>query len=478
MLKNIHLKAKLGLIFFAAKWFEEVVLGEIGSTNQFKKFIEEDTGKIRSELEKYFEVINFPIVSSMEKAWNISRDLLSKDVDCILFIFPVWTEDEYILPFKDLMKIKPSIIWACTPYLKAPDKSDIMTLFRNSGIVSIFESFGVFKKIGLKPFFVTGFYGSLEPYEKIRKISCASKIYKNLKTSKLGILPYRNEQMIVTYVDEFRLYSQIGPVVDYISVLQLKKASDNILNDQVNEYVSDIKNKFKIDTRITDENLFSSARAALGMQKIIEDKNIDGLALSDLNSELHEVIGLRPCLYPEKLANSQIVVGNEGDLGCTTGMLILQRLTKNPVMFTEIFNFDLEDNTVVAGHAGPSNYLLAQNEKDVKITPDYELINATKKISGVWMEFIGKPGRVTMLNLICTNDSFQFTILQGESLGGNLKLIGYPHYYIKIDPTIEKFLISNAENGVSHHWVVVNGDVVDELCYLADILNINKVTFK
>ncbi|MCL5073021.1 MAG: hypothetical protein M1308_19350, partial [Actinobacteria bacterium] len=241
------------------------------------------------------------------------------------------------------------------------------------------------------------------------------------------------------------------------------------------KYVEEIKTKFKIDRRITAKNLFNSAQAALGLQKIIEDRQLDGLALSDLNKELHEVMGLRPCLYPEKLAHSSKVVGNEGDPGCTTGMLILQKLTGNPVMFTEIFNFDREDNTIVAGHAGPSNYFLAQQESAVKITPDYELMDARSEISGVWMEFIGKPGRVTILNLICTIDSFQFTILGGQSLGGKVRLDGYPHYYVKIDPEIDNFLVSNAENGVSHHWAIVNGDVKDELCYLAEMLNIKKI---
>lgn len=193
------------------------------------------------------------------------------------------------------------------------------------------------------------------------------------------------------------------------------------------------------------------------MQKIMEDRDIYGLALNDLNQELHEIIGLRPCLYLEALARSVRVVGNEGDIGCTNAMYILNKLTGKPVMFTEIFNYDRQENTIVAGHAGPANYLLAESDNKVTITPDYELMDATSDISGVWMEFIGKPGRVTLLNLICTLDSFQFTILGGESLDGKLRIDGYPHYYIRIDPDMTEFLKSCAVNGVSHHWAVVNG---------------------
>ena len=470
-------KPKIGLVFFAARWFEEVVLGGGETSQEFTKFLNEDTSKVKDALLKDNEVMSFPVVTSMEKAWDTCNKLLSGDLDAAVFCFSVWSEDEYLLAFKDFMKIRPSIIWGYTPYKNAPKKSNIVTLFKNSGIVGTVEGFGTVAKMGARPFYVFGSSLDEKPVDEINKITRAAKVCRELKTTKLGLLPYRNFQMIITYVDEFRLYSQIGPVVEYISCLQLKKASEKISDDKVNDYVKEIKNKFKIDKRITDDNLFKSAKASLGLEKIIIDYKLNGLALSDLIPELHEVMGLRPCLYPESLAKSEVVVGNEGDLGGTTAMLILRKLTGNPVMFTEIFNLDYDANTIGTGHAGPSNYLTAQSDDKVTITPDYELMDATSDIGGVWMEFIGKPGKVTILNFICTNDNFQMTILNGESLGGDVRFDGYPHYCIKIDPKMSDFLKSNSFNGTSHHWAVVNGDVKEELSYLADMLGIKKVLF-
>ncbi|MCX6347140.1 MAG: hypothetical protein NTZ89_04285, partial [Actinobacteria bacterium] len=135
------------------------------------------------------------------------------------------------------MKIKPTIIWGVTPYKNSPKLSNIMTLFKNSGIVGTVEGFNVTVKMGVKPFYVFGSYYDDEPVKKINKIAKSAKAYKDLKRAKLGILPYRNFQMIVTYVDEFRLYSQIGPIVEYISCLQLRNASESIAQKSVNDYV-------------------------------------------------------------------------------------------------------------------------------------------------------------------------------------------------------------------------------------------------
>jgi L-arabinose isomerase len=468
-------KPKIGLVFFAARWFEEVVLGGGESAEKFTQFLNEDTSKIKSLLSLENDVTDFPVVTSMEKAWNVSEGLLSGNFDAVIFCSVVWTEDEYLLAFKDVMKIKPCIIWGMTPYKNSPARSGIMDLFRNSGIVGTVQGLNVVVKMGVKPFYVFGGYFDEEPVKKINKLTSAAKVFKDLKKVKLGLLPYRNFQMITTYVDEFRLYSQIGPVVEYISCLQLKKASDSILEKEVDDFTAEINKKFKIDSRVSQENLRRSARVSLGFEKIIIDNNLDGIALSDLISELHEVVGLRPCLYTEKIAKSAVVVGNEGDLGGTTAMYMLRKLTNNPVMFTEIFNLDYESNSVGAGHAGPSNYLLAQSDDRVTITPDLELMDATSDISGVWMEFIGKPGKVTILNFICTLDNFQMTILSGESLGGEPRFDGYPHYQIKLEPNLKTFLNSNSVNGTSHHWAVVNGDVKEELSYLADMLEVKKV---
>jgi hypothetical protein len=487
-------KPKLGVVFFTARWFEEVVLGKDENSSQFNRFLNEDIGRIKEGLSGKVDLIDAGVVTSMEKSRAAVNLFLSKNVDAVMLCFAVWSEDEYLLPFRRLMEIVPVIEWVNTPYKKPPVKSSIMELFRNSGIVGSFMSFGVNRMMGVEPRYVFGSTGdsgaggssrdnsfddsSLEnrsPFEEIVKFAEAARVFSKLKTVKLGVLPYRNDQMIVTYVDEFQLYSKIGPRVEYISVGQLKKAADAVSESAVNEYVKKIKASFSIDSRINDDNLVYSARASLGMEKIMNDMDIDGLALSDLNPELHEVMGLRPVLYPESLARSNKVVGNEGDLGGTTAMVILHELTGKPVMFTEIFNVDSQDNIIVTGHAGPSNYLLAESNKAVTITPDYELMDSTSDISGVWMEFIGKPGRVTIVNFISIPGDFQMTILGGESIGGNIRVEGYPHCSIKIDPSMKDFIKSNSIHGTSHHWAVVHGDVREELNMIADMLRIKKV---
>jgi L-fucose isomerase-like protein len=509
-------KPKLGVAFFAARWFEEVVLGKDESARSFARYLDEESGRILERLSRNVTAVAAPVVTSVEKARSAARQFFAEDVDALLFVFLAWSEDEYLLPFRDIMAVRPAILWVSTPYKNPPKKSSIMELFKNSGVVGSFEAFGVLRAMtapkgvgisggtehrrgeGSAPFFVFGSSAAdthapdagrpryknhrssdarpvlEDPYTEIATIVRAAAVRKALRTAKLGVLPYRNPQMIVTYIDEFELYSSVGPLIEYISALELRKAVDLVSPAAVREYVEKVRAECAIDSRVTEDNLFASARASLGMESLMFDRELEGLALSDLIPELHEVLGLRPCLYPERLARS----ANEGDLGGTTAMLMLRMLAGRPVMFTEIFNCDRDTGVVVAGHAGPSNYLIADGKTPVTVTPDYELMDSKSGVGGVWMEFIAAPGRVTMVNFFRNPGpaaGFQMTVLGGESLGGELRVEGYPHAAVRIDPDMHRFLRSCAENGTSHHWAIVHGDVRAELWFLADMLRIKKV---
>jgi L-arabinose isomerase len=70
---------------------------------------------------------------------------------------------------------------------------------------------------------------------------------------------------------------------------------------------------------------------------------------------------------------------------------------------------------------------------------------------------------------------FQMTILGGESLGGALRIEGYPHAAVRIDVPLDRFLESCAANGTSHHWAIVHGDVRVEMRHLGEMLGIRTV---
>ena len=101
------IKPKLGIVFFTARWFEEVVLGKDENSKQFNKSLEEDSRRIKEGLAGKVELIDAGVVTSMEKSRKAVNLFFSEDVDAVLLCFAVWSEDEYLLPFRRLMEIVP-----------------------------------------------------------------------------------------------------------------------------------------------------------------------------------------------------------------------------------------------------------------------------------------------------------------------------------------------------------------------------------
>ena len=83
---------------------------------------------------------------------------------------------------------------------------------------------------------------------------------------------------------------------------------------------------------VRPETLARAARASLGLGHLALEHQLDVLSLNDISTELHAVLGLRPCFSPLKVMDEAgVLFGLEGDLGAATAMLVLNRLTGSPV---------------------------------------------------------------------------------------------------------------------------------------------------
>jgi len=351
---------------------------------------------------------------------------------------------------------------------------DMVDLFRSSGTVGTIQATGPLKRMGRKFGFVIGSYKNEGTIKKIIQYSRAAKLVNDLKKVKVGVLPYRCDQMTGTYVDEFRLKKEIGPELKYISVYEYYTLAKRISKRKVEEYVRKLKENYRI-SGVTDEALRKGVRASLGLAEVVKKFQLDALALQDLENELHRMMGLRPCLYVPSLFE-KAVVSMEADVGGAVSLWILKNLTGKPPMYIEIFTFDEKENAILAGHAGIHDINLAEKREDVTITPDREYMEAESDTC--WMQFRAKGGKVTMLSLFCDVGKFKMVISQGHALSGKEKLDGSPHIYIKLTTPLEEFFRAIANSGMTQHWAIVHDDVVNEVEYLAELLNLEKLSIK
>jgi hypothetical protein len=66
-------------------------------------------------------------------------------------------------------------------------------------------------------------------------------------------------------------------------------------------------------------------------------------------------------------------------------------------------------------------------------------------------------------------------IATGEALSGPEKLLGSPHAYVRLETPVERFFEACVRTGMTQHWALVHGDVVEELLALAGIAGLEAV---
>jgi L-arabinose isomerase len=466
-------KPKIGLVVMANEWFWKYKM--FGS--EFLELIEKDAESIRIKLSEFADVVDMGIVLNEKQAIDAIRNIKSGDADLLLVCPIIWTSD---IPFIDMLKETPRdmpiILWFYSPYERLPSKLSVSDFIRATGTVGAFQFSNVLKREERKFMVVVGTKGEDRVYKEIYEYSKAARVAKELKNMKIGLLPWRYPDIANTWCDEFKITSRLGPKIVRISVSELYKVAQDIGEEEVNSFVNELKEKYEV--RVSERSLRVSARASLGLAKVFDKYDLNAVAIQDLEDELHELLKTRPCLYVASIFEKGRVVGMEGDIHTVIAMLILRKLTGQPVLFAEVYMFDKVENVMPMGHTTMLDINIAKNPKEIKIIPDCEY-ESFDEVEGAYMYFTGKEGTVTLLSLVDDVDNYRLIIGRGESIPINgARIDGYSHILVRPSLPVEEFLKKAAEAGAGQHWAVAYGDHVSILEKFADLTGLNKTVIE
>ena len=461
---------QVALILLRAEWFDSVV-----ALPELVTAVQKDESLIRDFLAESFEVAALWVVNSQDSLHACTNEIKTLQADLFIMAFQVWAEDFYLNPIIDALAGRPLAVWCYLPWEQPPQLASFTQVLRGSGPVGTFEGLGTLRNLGVKFTFTHGSPQAPRVRQDLEIAARAAQVWHLLRSARFGVLPARNEQMQSTFADEFRLLSELGPTVQYLSVAELARRSASLKDDEVHGYLQHLQDTYVIqDIRVEDLEL--AARASLGLAHLAIDHHLDVLSLNDIAPELHETLGLRPCLYPPILDQYETSLSLEGDLGAATAWYILRRLANSPTLFVEFWYWDETRNVIIGGHAGPQDPRLPL-QGQAWISHDYEFAQSDRS-RGAHFQFIARPGRVTLLQIRGKPQGWQALQVGGEALDGPPKLEGYPHAAIRLDPLIDTFVRRVAQAGSTQHWIMAYGDLQAEIQLLCELANISLETIR
>ena len=448
-------RVKVGLAPLCAAWFKQIGANEPDS--RFAATLREDYARILEFLRGCFDEVIAPgILSSAADVGLAVEQFEREQVDAVILLHIVWSEDPILLDLLDRTGGMPLWLWNYQPTGTMPRRLTVDDLFRFSGTVGMLQGSAPMQRRGLRPVILSGAPGDPSLAHELREGNAALRIRRAFRGLRAGQVAGRCEAMTGTFVDDAALWQALGVKRVAISAGEYASLCAEVAPHETERYCAELRNRFEVRD-VSEPSLRIAARNTLALDLLVERHDLGAVAIQDLDDELHRLVGTRPCLYPPKSLARGVVFSSEADLNTALGMLAASRAAEGPSMYSEIFTFDSGENLLLMGHAGIHDPRLAAAD-GISIVPDLEYRHADP-VEGAWMEFVLAPGPVTCVSLYDTGAGYRMTVFEGESLGPPRRLDGWGHAVIRPRLEVVDLLSRLVRQGLTQHFAIVHGSV-------------------
>lgn len=265
------------------------------------------------------------------------------------------------------------------------------------------------------------------------KIESAKNV---LKKDKLGVIGAPSDWLIASYVDYELVNDVFGIEVIDIPIDEFYKVWEEFKIENVTTpYDGDdaIKNY--------DQNkVVISNRIYKSLKVIIEKYELTAITLRCFDL-INEGCGTG-CLALSYLNAENIIAGCEGDVAAAISMLIMNRLTDEPMFMSNPSRIDLKENTVLFAHCTLPWNMASKNELDTHFETG----------TGIGVRGYIEEGDVTVFKL--GRDLEQYFISDGSLIDtGNEGVLCRTQVNIKLTEDVKYFL----KNTLGNHHLICKG---------------------
>ena len=229
----------------------------------------------------------------------------------------------------------------------------------------------------------------------------------------------------------------------------------------------------RISQPVTEGGLRWSAKVACGLDRLVADFDLSGLAYyyRGLDGNANEELGAGVIVGNSLLTARGIPAAGEGDLKNCVAMLIMDRLGAGG-SYTEFYAMDFNEDFILMGHDGPGHLAIADGKPVLRGLGLYH----GKRGEGVSVEFNVKTGPITILALTQTAEGrLKLLAAEGESIPGPRLQIGNTNSRLKFGLDPAEFMNRWSEQGPTHHCALGVGHQLGKITKLARLLGLELV---
>jgi len=431
------------------------------------------------------EIIKFDdLCDSYEKSYKAGLFFSTKQLDLVICFVATYSTAVNATAVIQKVGNVPVILACLQPTLGLDyEKSTTEAQLENDNITSLPEITNALKRMNKKPLgcIVGMLYDDEKAWDKLKDWCEVATVVHKLKYDHIGLLGHVYEGMLDMNSDPTMFDAHFGMHVEHIEMEDLEKFVDKVTEKELKEKINEIQSIFEfpdpgvdpIATKVHPEDLEWPAKVAVGMDKLVYNFKLTGLAYyyRGLNENKFERMHAGMIIGNSLLTSKGITIAGELDLKNCIAMLIMDRFGAGG-SFAEFHPIDFRGDFVLVGHDGPHHLAIADGKPVLR---KLSILHG-KRGSGPSVEYKIKVGPITLLGLTQTFEGkFKMVVAEGESLPGIIPASGNTNTRGKFMPDVRTFLERWSIEGPTHHFALGVGHIAHKIEMLAKYLNIEYV---
>ena len=471
-------KPKAGLLLVASPRFKNLSGPKRGTYGERK---DEAVKAIKATMD-FLDIVDPGIVYEREDAKRAMDLFYDNKVDFIYAEFLSWSEDfawiRFLRDCPDIPMIFCNVAKDKMSFETTLDEDDFVDYLCAGTLVGSLEASGSVKRVPRKN--VKTILGTREQItEQLKIYADAAKTRAVLRQSTVGLMANMNEAMWSTYIDNYDLFTKIGPEIHYLPYSDYGTEIEKLDEREVQEYALELTSKYKMMPDVEDEKFIGCVRATLAIKKLAQKNDIDCYVYNDIDQATFRTAGCRAGFYPQWFNENVSVLVPEADIGAGLITYILKLLSGKNVNFIEPFHIEDEYGTFAGGHAGPNDHNDPKWQDNVIISRDVRFAKTSWKYAGApfaWYRF--SPGMKTVAGLYEEDGKYKLITFMAESLDAKDTpqskithlLATYSHTIFKPVVPVKELFEKILNIGATQHYAIVDGDYRPQLQALAEMM--------
>lgn len=421
---------------------------------------------------KGIDVVWSGLADTLEKCDEAGKKFREEDIDLLVVCEGSYFPDYMPLQTLEYLPGVPVLVLLTQPQpFVRTDMNYIDAIHHSFGMVGVVQLTGAFRKMGRGFELLIGSLDDTSLYDEVVAYAKVVKVYRNLRFMNLGIVGHTFQGMYDLEIDKTMFKATIGPNIKYIELQELMDIWKETNENEGKKIARDLMKKYRTEG-LVENDVRNACRLGATMEKMAEKHHLDGI--SHLCQHfLHVATKTTPCLPNTQLIEKGVMVTCEGDIGNLAVMCVLHQLSGEAVHHGEFGMYDTKEDALLFVHHGAGSPTLAKNAESVSITPTGERWGFEG--AGASFRYAGKPGTVTLSNLIFDKEGWKLMVSVGEALDVPVRPYYGEQFTIRFGKPVKEWLYALCMCGVTHHAALVYGDFSKELTYLSRLLGIRTV---